>query len=171
MPELIDEGGLAIVILGPDDWERLRAIRLDALLDSPTAFSSTLDREKAFAEADWRDRLAAAFWAVADVDGVDVACAGAYLPGGVTVEAELVALWVRPEHRGMGFGGALVETVALWAETMGCEALHAWVTEGNEIGQILYDHHGFVATGERQPLPSHPELDELALTRRLGDLG
>jgi GNAT superfamily N-acetyltransferase len=158
---------LEIRVLGPDDWERLRAIRLEALADSPLSYSSTLEREQAFSEADWRERLAAGFFAVAEVGPRDDALVAAYFPGGVTDEAEMVSLWVRPEARGLGYGGSLVETVALWASTAGAQSVHTWMTEPNEQARLLYDNHGFVPTGERQPLPHAPEVTEIALRRLL----
>jgi GNAT superfamily N-acetyltransferase len=158
---------LEIRVLGPDDWERLRAIRLEALAESPLSYSSTLEREQAFSEADWRERLGAGFFAVAEVGSRDDALVAAYFPGGVTIEAEMVSLWVRPEARGLGYGGSLVETVALWASTAGAESVHTWMTEPNEQARLLYDNHGFVPTGERQPLPHAPEITEIALRRLL----
>ena len=42
----------------PDEGLRLRALRLLALADVPTAFESTLAREEAFPEHVWHERAA-----------------------------------------------------------------------------------------------------------------
>jgi RimJ/RimL family protein N-acetyltransferase len=45
--------------------------------------------------------------------------------------------------------------------------VHLWVTETNAPARALYERCGFALTGERQPVPSHPGLDEVAMTRPL----
>ena len=63
---------LTITRLQPDDWQRLREIRLAGLADAPETFGSTLARELAFDEAEWRRRLARPATIVASRDGVGV---------------------------------------------------------------------------------------------------
>jgi len=76
-------------------------------------------------------------------------------------------MWVRPQARGHGVGEALIAAVLEWAQARHARSVHLWVTEANKPARRLYERCGFKPTGERQPLPSNPALDELALARPL----
>ena len=107
----------------PDDWQRMRALRLHALADSPMAFGSTLAREQAFTDDAWRERatrasagdIAAVF--VAECDGQWVGTVTGYVrldaPG--TADPLIVAMFVDRSARGAGVGAALIEAVCDWA--------------------------------------------------------
>ena len=146
------------------DWQALRAIRLQALLDAPDAFGSTHAREAAFGEDEWRRR--------ASRDGSFIAflpeVCPAGLGGGYLAEpqvVELIGMFVRPQARGRGVGEAVVDAVASWARAQGASIVHLWVTETNKPGIRLYERCGFTATPERQPLPSNPALGEIGMQR------
>jgi GNAT superfamily N-acetyltransferase len=137
-----------IVRLTVDDWPAYRELRLLALADAPWAFGSTLAREQAFSEADFRVRLSQrAQWA-AKVDGSFVGTVG----GMFFDEApHLISMWVHPDARGQGIGGLLVRAVLDLAREEGYDRVRLWVTEGNEPAERLYARNGFVRTGESQP--------------------
>jgi ribosomal protein S18 acetylase RimI-like enzyme len=48
--------------------------------------------------------------------------------------------------------------------------VHLWVAESNRSARLLYERCGFRPTGERQPLPSNPQLPEIAMARSLDRL-
>jgi hypothetical protein len=50
--------GLTVRHIRRDDGLRLRALRLHALTDAPSAFGSTLAREETFPESVWHERAA-----------------------------------------------------------------------------------------------------------------
>jgi ribosomal protein S18 acetylase RimI-like enzyme len=156
-----------------DDWEQMRDVRLAALAEAPHAFGSSHAREVAFTEQQWRGRInerSVMFFARVDsADSVPAAPAPAGLAG-VYVEdgsANLVSMWVHPAARGLGVGKALVEAAAAWAKARDFGTLFLWVTESNTSARRLYDRCGFTPTGERQPLPSDPDLTEIWMSRTL----
>jgi ribosomal protein S18 acetylase RimI-like enzyme len=48
---------------------------------------------------------------------------------------------------------------------LGHSIVQLWVTETNDPARRLYERCGFALTGERKPLPSHPEYAEIAMAR------
>jgi len=154
------------------DWPVLRDIRLQALRDAPHAFSSTYAGEAAFAESVWHQRATRDGSFIAFIPEASAAGA-AGLAGGLQEApgvVELVSMFVRPQARGRGVGEALIDGVVRWARDKGADSVHLWVTETNKPARRLYEHYGFTATGERQPLPSNPALTEIAMTRPLNDI-
>lgn len=150
--------------VGPEDWRIMRDVRLAALRDAPYAFGSTYEREAGFAEADWRGRAEGRNNFLAYLPELGGTPAGTEEEPGAF---ELVSMWVRPEARGRAAGPALIEAVTGWARARGAPALHLWVTASNKPARRLYERSGFTPTGERQPLPSDPELAEIGMTRPL----
>jgi GNAT superfamily N-acetyltransferase len=158
--------GIEVRRAGPGDWEHLKAVRLAALSESPTAFAATLAEERDFEDEDWREwtRETATFIAFHAAAPIGMAAGiGADLPS----ERRLVAAWVDPGHRRLGAGSALVSTVVDWARQEGAARLTLWVTRTNGSALDLYRRHGFTGTGRSQPLPSHPALTEDQLVLEL----
>ena len=151
---------MAIVERATDqDWRDLRAVRLSALAESPTAFGSTLDAEEALDDSAWRSWVRNGAVFIATASGAPVGMV-AVVDGDAADERSLVALWVAPEHRGSGVGSALVSHVEDWARRDGARQLTLWVAHGNEEARRLYRRHGFRDTGRHRPLPSNPDVDE-----------
>ncbi len=160
--------------LGEDDWAVFREIRLRSLLDSPDAFGSTYAEESSQAERAWRD-WAAGRWRGA-VAAVFAGRADDEKPVGTATGAEyeaepgvghIYAMWVAPDARGEGVGGALLDAVAVWAHARGCHRLVLSVTESNEPARVFYAERGFVDTGERRALREGSEMQTLLLSRPL----
>jgi GNAT superfamily N-acetyltransferase len=157
-----------------DDWERLRDIRLRALLDAPEAFGSTLERESAQAEEHWRafadgweGTAHQAAFVAADDDGRWVGLAVGVVRHVDTSLANLYAMWVDPAARGLGAGRRLVESVVTWATAIGAERLELCVTEANEPAVSLYRSAGFEPTGGRSELRPGSDVETITLRRPL----
>jgi GNAT superfamily N-acetyltransferase len=146
------------------DWQALREIRLQALLDAPDAFASTHAREAAFGEDEWRQRASRDGSFIAFLPEVCPAgLGGGYLAAPEVVE--LIGMFVRPQARGRGVGKAVIDAVAGWARQQGASTVHLWVTETNKDARLLYERCGFTVTAERQSLPSNPALGEIGMQR------
>ena len=160
--------------LDENDWAVFREIRLRSLLDSPDAFGSTFGEESSRAERAWRD-WAAGRWR-GGIAAVFAGRAGDETPVGTATGAEyeaepgighVYAMWVAPDARGEGVGGALLDAVVVWASARGCDRLVLSVTESNDTARVFYAARGFVDTGERGALRDGSEMRTLLLSRPL----
>jgi GNAT superfamily N-acetyltransferase len=126
-----------------DDWNLWRDLRLRVLATDPDAFGSTLERERSFAEADWRHRLRSGLALVASLDGrpVGMGAWSDHEPG----VCSIVAMWVDPRSRGRGIGSQVL--TALLATVPAGADVRLWVADGNPA-RDLYTREGFVASGE-----------------------
>jgi ribosomal protein S18 acetylase RimI-like enzyme len=171
-----------------DEWETLRELRLRALAGAPDAFAGTHAEEAAVPEELWRRRAAGGpdvvtFVAVvhdgpappagdragpaAASGGEAIGMATVRLEGREPLRGHLLGMWVDPAHRHRGVARALIDQVARWAGSRGAAELVLWVVDRNSAARRLYQRAGFEPTGERQPLPSRPELSESKLRRAL----
>jgi ribosomal-protein-alanine N-acetyltransferase len=83
----------------------------------------------------------------------------------VSDELQINNVAVRPEHRGRGFGRALVESTLNHARSAGARTVLLEVRRSNLAARRLYQALGFVQTGARARYYSHPEEDALVLAR------
>jgi ribosomal protein S18 acetylase RimI-like enzyme len=140
-------GDLDLRPVAEDDWELWRDLRLRVLATDPNAFGSTLAREQAFTEADWRHRLGRDQAIVAWLAGRPVGMGGCVReePGSWSV----VAMWVDPAVRGLGIGRRVLQRLL---EDVPADAeVRLWVADGNPARR-LYAKAGFAGTGETAPL-------------------
>jgi GNAT superfamily N-acetyltransferase len=141
-------------------WHAYQALRVRALLDSPEAFTSTVERERGLAEAEWRRRLTASHTLIAWRDGIAVGTVAA-LEGDRPDGWAVVALWVDPLVRGGGLAGTLLDAVAEAEGAASIRRLRLWVMVDNAPARSLYSRRGWVATGDTERLPDG--RDEIAL--------
>ena len=58
--------------LQADDWQRLRAIRLKSLQESPDVLEGSFEAESKESESDWREKFSKLTYLVASLPGSDV---------------------------------------------------------------------------------------------------
>jgi predicted GNAT family acetyltransferase len=144
--------------LRPDDWEDFRDIRLRSLADSPDAFGSTLTRESAFTEVDWRRRLSGPVYVVDDPR--PVAIGGTFDHDGTP---HVWGMWTDPDHRGRGHARRILDALIPAGTPAQLD-----VNLANPGARAAYERYGFVATGRLEPLRpgSEQQIELMVLNPR-----
>ena len=145
--------GHTIYRLGPDDWQRARAVRLRALEDEPDAFGSTVERELEFSDAKWKARLEPAEVATFVATSEESEDIGLVTSAPYDGCAGLFSMWVAASVRGVGVGAGLVGAVVAWAKGQGHERVLLDVGDHNGAAIALYRKMGFRRTGVTGTLP------------------
>lgn len=159
----------------PSEWPIYRDLRLQALAESPDAFGSTLEAERARPDGDWARRLAVAAEAPTDLPLVArVGGAAAGLAWGRIQEdepevARLFQVWVAPEYRGSGVGQMLLDAVIRWARAAGAREVVLDVTCGETPAMRLYVRAGFRPVGQPTPLRAGSSLQVQPMRLGLGE--
>ncbi len=121
-----DETTIVITIepVARRDAMLFKDVRLRALRDAPSAFSSTYQKESMLSDADWAER--AAQWSgdrssTFSAKDTNAPCGivAAYLDQENADLAHLVSMWVAPTHRRLGIGAALMQRIVDWGR--GCK--------------------------------------------------
>jgi ribosomal protein S18 acetylase RimI-like enzyme len=147
-----------------------KAVRLQALQDSPTAFGSTYARESQFPDEEWMKRAAnmngerrVGFLAMDN--GAPCAIIGAFLDQPEPDIAQIVSMWVAPAYRRSGVGSALIAAVNSWSQTRNARTLRLMVTSSNHSAIEFYKRCGFTMTGKTEPYPNDPSLIEYEMAQ------
>ncbi|GAA2804063.1 GNAT family N-acetyltransferase [Kitasatospora sp. CM 4170] len=147
------------------EWRELRAIRLEALRDSPKAFSESFAEAAARDDAFWQAKAAteatsaeAALFVARDRSGAWVGTAGAAPIPGIPDHAHVHGVYVSPAHRGPdGPAVALMDAAIDFArEHTGAAWLTLGVHEDNPRAQAFYRRLGFTDTGKVIPYMLDP---------------
>jgi ribosomal protein S18 acetylase RimI-like enzyme len=156
-----------------DDVASMRALRLRALQTDPSSFGSTYEREAAFDDDVWEERVergasgddAATFVALVAEEPVG-------LVSGFRDEEEpdlfdVVGMWVAPEARGRGVGRRLLEEIERWIASCGGTEVRLSVTNVANAARRLYESAGYAADGRADESAHTPGLVELGMRKRL----
>ena len=163
-------GAYRIERMEPHAWERVRAIRIRALADTPDAFGTTLAEDESRPLGYWRTRLenpdSATFLARETGHDVGIVVGSSWV--GRADTAGLFAMWVAPQARGTGVGGGLVDAVIGWARERDFNRLILDVADSNRAAIALYESRGFLPTGVQGTLP--PPREHVAEHQRCFEL-
>jgi len=157
----------------PDDFERVREIRLRMIADTPKAYLETLEEAYALPDEEWMARGArgnaehGTALVAEDGHGRWIGTMGCFVPD-PALGPLLVGVFVDPAARGRaaGVADALLSAVEDWASGRG-DALTLHVHEDNPRAIAFYRRHGFVADGVRVPYPLAEGEWELQMVKPL----
>jgi ribosomal protein S18 acetylase RimI-like enzyme len=156
----------------PENVFVYKTIRLRALLDSPTAFSSTYAQESQRSDDEWLQR--ARLWSSPPCTGYlafeeDTPCGLVACFGEAhnTEFATVISMWVDSAYRRTGAGTALIEALKSWAFARGLCELRLMVTSVNTSALRFYERLGFHMTGKTEPYPNDPAIIEHEMALRL----
>jgi len=147
-------------------------VRLRALQDAPTAFSSTYARESAIADHEWIMRSVR--WSSDGAIGYiafdgDCSCGlvACYVQTENPLRAHVISMWVDPSYRRTGVGKMLINAVQAWAQERRMRDLKLMVTSVNEGAIRFYERIGFRKTGNKGAYPNAPSIEEFEMVLAL----
>ncbi len=138
----------AIRRLAVGEAELYRSVRLEALRESPEAFSSSYEAALGRSMESWANQADEAAdggdRAIFIVeDGGPVGLAALYRDTEISSHGELIQMWIAPSHRRSGVGEALLGHLFDWAARHSYAAVKAEVTDGNQRALRFYLRCGF----------------------------
>ena len=150
------------------DAKALRAIRLEALLDSPEAFGSTYDEVVTWPPERWVERVEQRAYVLAETEGRVVGMAAGGYHDRYPDTYWLYGMFVSARYRGAGVAEQLVSAINRWARDEGATALWLHVIDVVARARTFYRRLGFVETGEVTSLDRDPRRQVITMVRPLG---
>jgi RimJ/RimL family protein N-acetyltransferase len=141
---------IMIRVLGEEDWQQYREVRLAALSESPQSFTASYKDEADQDEAFWRDRMTRSVRFVAERDGAAVGVVSLGHDDEDPQVGEIFGLYVTPKARTTGVSWRLVQAAAEQAHRDGMRQLQYWVGTENARAIAFAANFGFRPAGERR---------------------
>jgi RimJ/RimL family protein N-acetyltransferase len=138
---------VVVELLAPDEWQRLRSIRLEALTDSGHAFGGTYEAESAEDESTWRLKFEKNDFLIASVNGKDAAMLYIeILKGDFGATCWIGGCWSNPKFRGKGLMRALFTFIDRQDKDWKIQGLGVFTDNFSAIA--AYEKLGFVKMGD-----------------------
>lgn len=164
---------VAIRLLGPDDLDHFKAIRLEALEREPDAFASTAAQWRALPDAEWLRRMVEnpVFVAFRDREPVGIMGLLQETPVKRRHRATIIMVYVRADERGTGLAGQLLAAATGHARKLEVTQLELGVNADNEGAIGFYQRAGFTPFGRipNASLVDGEAHDELLMVREIAD--
>jgi len=163
---------ITLDLVTPRNAMIFKHVRLQALQDTPMAFSATYADDSQLTDADCVKR--ASQWSgdgstayIALDTAVPCGIAGGFLDKDYATHAHLASMWVAPTHRRSGIGTKLVNAIFAWASVNGARTLVLILTSNNATAIQFYERLGFTLTGKTAPYRNNPALNDLEMIRSI----
>ncbi len=164
---------VSIRLLGKDDVETFRRIRLEALRAEPNSFASSAEDWENLPDDEWRRRLTEnpVFVAFRTDDPVGIMGLLRQRASKMAHRATVVMVYVDRSLRGSGLARLLLAAVTDYARSEGIRQLELTVSAENAAAIAFYRRERFEAVG-RIPggcIRNGREVDDIIMVRRIVD--
>lgn len=148
---------ITVSLLKPDDWQRLKQVRLRALKSNAEAFGPKFEEESDQDEIAWRKRFSKEDYLVASLNQIDIGMLYIeVLRGDHGATCWIGGCWTDPEYRGKGVMRALFSFIDKNCEAKGWQRQGLGVWTHNFDAIKTYEALGFLVAGEKMPSTSYP---------------
>ena len=161
---------IEIVTATLNDVDRLRALRLAALKDTPSAFGAKYEDEVNKPISEWQDRLKNTHWCFAVSEGVDVGLLAVdKAEKDRNSDCWLSSWWIKDEFRGSGIPKLMLTWLEQLCRENNWKKIGLGVWPENIRAIAAYKKLGFTEAQELLPSRSIPGLMYLAMYRNVGE--
>jgi ribosomal protein S18 acetylase RimI-like enzyme len=161
---------IEIVTATVNDFDRLRALRLAALKDTPDAFGAKYEDEAEKPILDWQNRLKNTNWCFVVADGVDVGLLAVdRAEKDRNSDCWLSSWWIHQDHRGSGIPKLMLNWLEQLCIEKKWEKIGLGVWPDNLRAISAYKKLGFTEAEKLLPSRSIPGLMYLAMYRNVGE--
>lgn len=160
-----------IRLLGSDDIEAFRSIRLEALRLEPASFASSVEDWEKLPDEEWRRRITSNPVFVAFDGDRPIGLMGLMRERSSKMahRATIVMVYVRKSHRGTGVSSKLLDELIAHARENGIRQLELAVSVENPAALAFYSSEGFREIGciPGGFLHEGRAIDEILMVRRI----
>ena len=161
---------IEIITATVNDVDRLRALRLAALKDTPDAFGAKYEDEVEKPISEWQDRLKNTNWCFVVADGVDVGLLAVdRAEKDRNSDCWLSSWWIHQDHRGSGIPKLMLNWLEQLCIEKKWEKIGLGVWPDNLRAIAAYKKLGFTERQKLLPSRSIPGLMYLAMYKNVGE--
>ena len=153
----------------PEDFKRVRELRLSALKDSPNSFGAKYEVLKERPDNYWQQVLKESSWCLVSIDGVDIGLLAVdRADKDRNSDCWLSGWWITPTHRGQGISKLMAQWVYELCRKNGWQKIGLGVWPDNKAAIAVYLKLGFVAADSLLPSRSIPGLMYQPMYKSIG---